>query len=175
MFQSVRPNSQIYVFHSGAEPYLEIGSVINQPLPKPKYQIPVNFGQPQEMVVDLVVKINGQSVNYNGLPAQMDAADTFSNGESIVVADSRDAITSEIFSQKQKSLDIVNNFEPSKLRIAKLDKILNELHPEYAEKDAQMKEIQGMKDQINAMTQTIGELMATNRQLIEKLSSNNIK
>jgi hypothetical protein len=32
--------------------------------------MPVNFGQQQEMVVDLTVKIKDFIVNYNNLPAQ---------------------------------------------------------------------------------------------------------
>ena len=77
MFQSVRPNGQLYIFHKGDNPFLEMGTVINQPIPKPKYSIPMSLGQPQEMVVDLLVKANNQNINYNGLPAQLDVADTY--------------------------------------------------------------------------------------------------
>ena len=63
MFQSVRPNSQVFIFHKTNNPSLEVGYVTNQPLPKPKYSIPQNFGQPQEMVVDLVVKVGNNTIN----------------------------------------------------------------------------------------------------------------
>jgi hypothetical protein len=36
---------------------LESGTVTNMPMPKPKYPMPPNFTQPQEMVVDITVKI----------------------------------------------------------------------------------------------------------------------
>ena len=86
---------------------VDIGFVTYQPIPKPKYSMPQTFGQPQEMVVDLVVKANNEVMNLNGIPAQADVADSFSNGETVVVSTSKDAINAELVSEKQKSLDIV--------------------------------------------------------------------
>ena len=135
MFQSLRQNSPIYIFHKGNNPILEMGVVTNIPMPKPKYTngIP-NFVQPQEMVVDLTVKINDRIVNYNGIPANADVADTYSNGENIVVSDSRDAMNAEVFSYKQRSVELINSVDAHKGIIVGCDNILNELNPEYAEK-----------------------------------------
>lgn len=170
MFQSVRPNSPIYIFHKGNNPHLEIGSVASTPMIKPKYQIPSTFGQPQEMVVELSVKLNGQNVTYSGLPAQLDIADSFSNGESIVVADSKEAMNSEIANLRQKSVDIINSKEFHEHFISGCDKALSELNPEFAEKQAQKERIELLESQVSEMTKNIGELMNTNRQLIEQLS-----
>ena len=111
MFQSVRPNSQIYIFHKGDTTKLEIGYVINQPVARPKYQVPPTFGQAQDMVVDLNVKVNGQSVNFTNIPAQLDIADSTSNGENLVISDSKEAMNAEILSMKQKSIDIINSID----------------------------------------------------------------
>ena len=173
MFQSVRPNSQIYIFHKTDKPYLEIGQVISQPITKPKYSMPTTFGQQHEFVTDISVKVNGQTVNYNGLPAQQDIADTFSNGESIVVADSREAINSEVFSSKQKSLDIINSKPYHEGLVVIYDKILTELNPEYAEKQSQKEEIDTLKNQVGEMSKNVSELMKTNALLVEKLSKMN--
>lgn len=170
MFQSVRPNGQIYIFHKGDKPFLEIGSVVSQPMVKPKYSVPPTFGQPQEMVVDLSVKINGQNVTYSGLPAQLDIADSFSNGESIVVADSKEAMNAEILSLKQKSIDIINSSDFHRNFISVCDKILSDLNPEFAEKQAQKEEIESLKTQVSEMTKSIGELMNANKMLIDQLS-----
>lgn len=134
MFQSVRPNSQIFILHKGDTPRLEIGYVINQPVPRPKYQLPTTFGQTQEMVVDLVVKTNDQNYNYNNLPAQLDVADSMSNGESLIISDSRDGLNSEIVNLKQKSIDIANSRDYHLSLVEKYDSILLELNPELAEK-----------------------------------------
>jgi hypothetical protein len=52
------------------------------------------------MVVDLQVKVNDLIVNYNSIPAQMDVADSFVDGKSIVISDSRDAMNTEILNYK---------------------------------------------------------------------------
>lgn len=170
MFQSVRPNSQIYIFHRGDNPRLEIGYVVNQPIPRPKYQLPAAFGQPQETVVDLVVKTNDQTYNYNNLPAQLDVADSVSNGESLIISDSRDGISSEIINLKQKSVDIANSKEYHLDLITKYDKILMDIHPELAEKQEQKQEIDTLKNQMAEMSKSIAALMEANKELIAKLT-----
>lgn len=170
MFQSVRPNSQIYIFHRGDSPRIEIGYVVNQPIPRPKYQLPAAFGQPQETVVDLVVKTNDQTYNYNNLPAQQDVADSVSNGESLIVSDSRDAISSEIINLKQKSLDIANSKDYHLAMVDKYDKVLLEIHPELAEKQEQKQEMDILKKQMDEMSKSIAALMEANKDLIAKLT-----
>jgi len=170
MFQSVRPNSQIYIFHRGDTPRMEIGYVVNQPIPRPKYQLPAAFGQQQETVVDLVVKTNDQTYNYNNLPAQQDVADSVSNGESLIVSDSRDAISSEIINLKQKSLDIANSRDYHLSMVEKYDKVLLEIHPELAEKQEQKQEMDTLKKQMDEMSRSIAALMEANKDLIAKLT-----
>ena len=159
MFQSVRPNSPIYVFHKGDNPRLETGYVVNQPIPKPKYQMPNAFGQPQELVVDLVIKLNDITVNMNAIPAQLDIADSYSNGENLVISDSRDAMNSEILSLKQKSIDIINSVPYHKNLIVTYDKLLSDFNPEMAEKQAQQKEISELKAQLNEMSRNMALLI----------------
>jgi recombinational DNA repair ATPase RecF len=171
MFQSARPNSQIYIFHKGDTPRIEIGYVVNQPVPRPKYQLPAAFGQPQETVVDLVVKTNDQTYNYNNLPAQQDVADSLSNGESIIISDSREGLNSEILNLKQKSLDIANSKDYHLSLVEKYDKILVDLNPELAEKQEQKQEIDVLKKQMTEMSKSIAALMESNKALIEKLTT----
>jgi len=159
MFQSVRPNSPIYVLHKGDNARLETGYVVNQPIPKSKYQIPPTFGQPQEMVVDLVVKLNDTTVNYNSLPAQADISDSYSNGENIVISDSRDAMNAEIMSTKQKSLDIINSIDFHKSLVNQYDKLLSDFNPEMAEKQAQQQEIASLREQMNIMSKNMSLLI----------------
>lgn len=159
MFQSVRPNSPIYVFHKGDNPRLETGYVVNQPIPKPKYQMPNAFGQPQELVVDLVIKLNDATVNMNAIPAQLDIADSYSNGENLVISDSREAMNSEILSLKQKSIDIINSAPYHKNLINTYDKLLSDFNPEMAEKQAQQKEISELRAQMNEMSRNMALLI----------------
>ena len=149
---------------------MEIGYVVNQPIPRPKYQLPAAFGQPQETVVDLVVKTNDQTYNYNSLPAQQDVADSVSNGESLIVSDSRDAISSEIINLKQKSLDIANSKDYHLAMVDKYDKVLLEIHPELAEKQEQKQEMDTLKKQMDEMSKSIAALMEANKDLIARLT-----
>ena len=159
MFQSVRPNSPIYVLHKVDNPRLETGYVVNQPIPKPKYQIPHTFGQPQEMIVDLVIKLNDITVNMNAIPAQLDIADSYSNGENLVISDSRDAMNSEIISLKQKSVDLLNSVDYHRNLITTYDKLLSDFNPEVAEKQAQQQEISELRTQMNEMSKNMALLI----------------
>ena len=169
MFQSVRPNSQIYIFHRGDSLKIETGYLVNQPIPKPKYQLPNTFGQ-QNLVVDLIVKIGDRQVNYNNLPANLDIADSYSNGESIVIADNREAINVELLNLKQKSTDIINSIDYHRNLINEYDRLLSELNPEFAEKQEQKREIDTLKEQMSEMSKSVNSLMESNRKLIERLT-----
>lgn len=122
------------------------------------------------MVVDITAKVNGQTINYTGLPAQSDIADTISNGDSIVISDSKEAMNAEILSLKQKSLDVINSVDFHRNLANSCDKILSDLNPEFAEKQAQREEIDSLKAQMSEMSKNIGDLMEANRRLIEQLS-----
>lgn len=71
MFQSLRTNNQLYILHKDANPFIEYGPVVSVSAPKPKYPMASPMGQlPQmEMVVDVVVCINGQNTTFQNLPA----------------------------------------------------------------------------------------------------------
>ena len=172
MFQSVRPNSPIYIFHKGDNPRLETGYVVNQPIPKPKYVIPNNFGQPQELVVDLVIKTSDSTYNLNSLPAQLDISDSYSNGENLVVSDSKDAMNSEIISQKQKSLDIINSKPYHEKLIVVYDKLLSDFNPEMAEKQAQQQEISALRSQMDEMSKSMALLIEQLKNKEDKRNAN---
>lgn len=170
MFQNLRVNSQIYILHKDATPYMEQGSIVSVSGPRPKYPSPQQLGQfPQmELVVDLVVNIGGQNTNFQGLPAGVEIADFGQNGN-IVVSCSRDAISSETLTARQRSLDIVNSRDYHLGLVEAYDKIYNNLNPEFAAKQQQDREIAAMKEQIAAMTQNVNNLMMVNQKLMEQL------
>ena len=104
------------------------------------------------MIVDLSVKVNNQIVNYNGLPAMLDIADSYSNGEAIVISDNREAMNAEILAYKQKSIDAINSIEQHKQIVTGCEEILNSLNPEYAEKKQQQNEISVLKTQMSEVS-----------------------
>ena len=172
MFQSLRQNSPIYIFHKIDNPCLEIGTISTISLPKPKYAVPATFNSTQEMCVDIVVKINNNVVNYNNLPATLDIADSTSNGDNIVIASSKEAMNAEILSLKQKSIDELNRKEYNENIVRNCDKILADLNPEFAEKQAQKAEIDSLKLQMQEMSKNMQSLIELNKQLMKQTSNN---
>ena len=163
MFQSLRPNNQVFILHKDRA-LLETGSVVSVSTPVPKYPVQPMFGQPQEMVVDLVVKVNNQDITYQKLPATLDIAD-FGNSN-IVLSDSREAMNSEITSLKQKSVTILNSIDFHKDMITNCDRILSESNPEFAEKQQQQLEINTLKTQMGELSKNMTELMELNKKLM---------
>ena len=170
MFQSLRPNSQIFVLHRGDNLSIESGFVSNVSIPRPKFNQQPILGKPQELVVDISVKLNSQVVNYNNLDASADIAESYSNGENIIIATSREAMNSELSNLKQRSYDIINSMEQHKHLINEYEKVLTELNPEFAEREQQKNEIKIIKDQMNTISQNMVALMSAQKELIERLN-----
>ena len=168
MFQSLRANNQFYVLHKDGAPRVEIGNVVSVSAPAPKFPMQMNYGQPQEMVVDVVVRMGEQTTTFQKLPAGSDIADFGPNGN-IVVADSREAMNSELTAMRQKSYDIINSVDFHKSVIEGCDKTLRELNPEYAEKQQQQQEIADLIKQVEMMSKGMADMLAANRELIAQL------
>ena len=167
MFQNLRQNSPLYIFHKGDNPYMETAYIISVSPAKPKYGLPPTFGQQQDLVVDIQAKVNGNVVNYNSLPANMDIADTFNGVEGIIVSDNKEAMNSELISLKQKSIDSINSVEKHKQLLLSYEKILNDLNPEYAEKQQQQSEINMLKNQMKDVSATLSSLTELIKELKE--------
>lgn len=173
MFQSLRPSNTFYVLHKDSVPYIEIGSVVSVSAPMPKFQFPQTFGQPQEMVVDVVVRINDNNLTFQKLPANQDIAD-FGTNASIVVATSKEAMNAELSSIKQKSIDIINSVNFHKSVIEGCDKTLRDLNPEYAEKQQQQDEINTLKQNMDDMRNSMAELMRMNKELLTRFNASSV-
>ena len=169
MFQSLRASNQFYILHKDAVPYVEIGSVVSVSAPMPKFPLPTNFGQPQEMVVDVVVHVNDNNVTFQKLPANQEIADFGMNG-SIVVATSKEAMNSELSSLRQKSVDIINSVNFHKSVIDGCDKTLRDLNPEYAEKQQQQEEINTLKQNMEEMRRGMADLMKMQKDFLAQMS-----
>lgn len=160
MFQALRPNNQIFILQKN-KPVLDVGTVVSVSMPVPKYPMQPMFGQPQEMVVDIVAKVNNQDITYQKIPANLDVADFGNNG--IVLSDNKEAMNSEIMCLKQHSVDVINSVEYHQNLISECDKLLTSLNPDLAEKQAQ-------KDRIDSLESQVLALVEMNKQLMARLS-----
>ena len=157
MFQNLRTGNTIYVLNKENGLSLEKGTIVSESLPVPKYPLATTFGN-QEMLVDIIVKINNQEITYQKLPANSDIADFGNTG--IVLSASKEAINSEIVSLKTKSEDIINSVDYHKNIINDCDKLLSELNPDFAERQKQQDEIKMLKEQISSVAESVSTLIS---------------
>lgn len=158
MFSNLRTNSQIYILHKESTPYIEIGQVMSVSQPQPRFPV-TNFMNPQELVVDVVVKINGNDITLQKLPANLDVADQGTTNGALVITTSREAMNSEVDSLRQKSLSILNSIDYHKKIVQDCELLLQRLNPEFAEQKQQKQEIDTLKSQMSEMMASIKDLM----------------
>lgn len=163
MFSNLRANSQLYILHKDASPYIEVGQVVSVSQPQPRFPVS-NFMNPQELVVDVVVKINDNNVTLQKLPANLDIADQGTSNGAIVITTSREAMNAEVDTLRQKSLSILNSIDYHKKVVQDCELLLQRLNPEFAEQKQQKQEIDMLKSQMS-------EMMAGMKELMEQLKS----
>lgn len=166
-FQNLRNGNQLFILHKDSIPTLEIGKVTNVSVPIPKYGNPGIYNQ--EMVVDIIVEENGQTTNFQKLPATGEIADF---GNSIVISCNKEAMNSEVLSMKQRSQDIINSIETHKNIIKGCDEIISKLDPEIVERQKREEENRALREEINSLKEMFQEFMKTS--LNQKQYGNNI-
>ena len=159
MFSNLRSGSQVYILHKDATPYIEVGQVVSVSQPIPRYQAN-NFMAPQELVVDVVVSVNGNNITLQKLPASLDVADQGTANGSLFISTSRESMNTEITSLRQKSQDIINSIDYHKKVVQDCEILLQRLNPEFAEQKKQKQEIDNLKTQMAEMMNGMKELMA---------------
>lgn len=159
MFSNLRPGSQIYILHKDSTPFIEVGQVVSVSQPIPRYQVN-NFMAPQELVVDVVVSVNGNNITLQKLPANLDVADQGTANGSLFISTSRETMNAEVSSLRQKSQDILNSIDYHKKIIQDCEILLQRLNPEFAEQKQQKQEIDNLKAQMSEMMNGMKELMA---------------
>lgn len=170
MFQSLRTNQNFYILTKGTQPRLDVGTVTSVTAPQIKFQaIPQGLGQQPEYVVDVTVTVNGATQQYQRLPANKEIADFGDGYGNIVVSMSRDAMNNEIATLKNKSEDHIRRVEEEKQKIISYETILQQLNPEYAEKQKQEAEIMSLKNQVSTMAQSYTNLEQMMSQLLSEL------
>lgn len=150
-FQNLRNNHQLYILYKENIPRLEIGKVLQISLPVPKYG-----NMYSDLVLDITVDVKGNAVNFQKLPANAEIADF---GSDVVIAISKEAMSNEVMSMKQKSEDIINSIEQHHSIIQGCDEILQTLNPEIAEKQKQEQENKALREEINSLKEMFSEFM----------------
>lgn len=173
MFQSLRTNQQFYILTKGVNPRLDIGIVTAVTAPQMKFQsIPQGLGAQPEYVVDVTVTVNGATQQYQRLPANKEIADFGDGYGNIVVSTSRDAMNNEIATLKNRSEDHIKRVDEERQKIVAYEQILQQLNPEYAEKQKQEAEIINLKNKVSAIDIKLEQMMS---QLLSELKGDSKK
>lgn len=167
MFGQLRINNPLFVLNRQGTPCLEVGTVVSVTAPMPQLS---SIGQPTMYTVDVTARVNDQNVTYQKLPANMDVADFAGNGN-IVVTCSRESMNSELQAMRQRSVDVVKSVDYHNGMIQAIDKIIQDLNPEEAEKLALQKEVTDLKGQMLQMSQSVNALLEQNKQLMEQIKN----
>ena len=154
-FSNLRSGNQLYILHKDSVPTIEIGKVISISQVSPKYG---NMYSP-EMIVDISANVNGQPTNFQKLPALGDIADF---GNNIVLSCNKDAMSSEVLSMKQRSVDLINSVELHQNIIKGCDEILTQLNPEIKEKQRQEEENKALREELNQLKDMFKEFLKVN-------------
>lgn len=176
MFQSLRNNQQFYILTKGITPRLDVGIVTAVSAPQMKFpSMPQGLGSQPEYVVDVTVTVNGATQQYQRLPANKEIADFGDGFGNIVVSTSRDAMNNEIATLRNRSEDHIKRVDEEKQKIIAYESILQQLNPEYAEKQKQEAEIMSLKNQVAAMAQSNANLEQMMSQLLSELKGESKK
>lgn len=170
MFQSLRNNQNFYILTKGVQPRLDIGTVTSVSVPQLKFSsIPQGLGAQPEYVVDISVLVNGSQQQFQRLPANKEIADFGDGFGNIVVSTSKEAMNNELSILKMASEDHIKRVDEERQKVLAYEAILQQLNPEYAEKQKQEAEIVQLKNQIQAITQTNSNLEKMMTELLSKL------
>ncbi len=161
-FFNLRGSSPLYILNKEGVPSVNIGSVVGVTSPVPKWGVPMAFGQPQEMVVDLTVKVDDKQGQFFKVPAGAEVYEYENNGVKTpyVLATSRDAINAEVNVLRQQAVGVLNSVDYNRQVIAACDEMLRQLNPEFAEKQRQDQEISELKKQLSEQQAQMAELIS---------------
>lgn len=157
MFQGLRQQSLFYILDKGEDLKLNIGQVVSVSNPQPRYNqftTPQPFGQP-EMVVDVKVKVGEDTVEFK----QLGANQTIANSGSVVVSDSKEAMSAEVEGLLRTSKGILDSVPYHEKVIVSCDTILRDLNPTFKKEKEQEEKIGMLEEKMVGIEDTLGEMM----------------
>lgn len=157
MFSAVRQGNLFYILSKSDKPSVRIGQVesVSNPVPKyPTFNPATPYNPQPEMLVDVKVKCDGETMDFQKLPA---------NGEvysypNAVVSDKKEAIISEVEAMLQTSKQIVESVDYHQSVISNCDNILKELNPQFAKEKHQEEKINALEGQVISLKDDLGEI-----------------
>lgn len=144
----MRTGTAFYVLNK-VEPKLSVGEVVSVGLPVPQFGTTFQNGimAAPKNTVDVKVKIDGNDVDFQKLPADSGIADFGNSG--MVVSESKDAILTEIEAMRAISQRAIGEMPRHESIVAESDRMIAALNPSVAKEAEQAKEIESLKNELS--------------------------
>ncbi len=160
MFKSLSKGLQVYLLEKKEVPRYLIGTVVS--VSEPRFQPQVGQYQMNERLIDLTIKVDGDTKTY-------------SVGENQSVAYSRDTtlacsvetISNEVNAIMSNSKECLANVEKYKATISECEKIIKQINPAFAQTVEQEKKLVNLESQVKG----IGQDMKGISQDVKELSN----
>lgn len=158
MFQANRQGNLFYILEKGEELRLKIGQVVSVSNPQPKYgsqfSVPA-FGQ-SEMTVDIRVKVDEETLDFK----QLNANSSIANSGSVVVSDSKDAMSAEVEGLLRTSKAILDSIPYHEKMLGACDNILRDLNPSFKKEKEQEEKIGALEEKMVGIEGTLNDMMS---------------
>ncbi len=166
MFQGLRQNGLFYILEKGEELKLKIGQVVSMTNPQPKYGQFGYAGQP-EMVVDVKVKVDEETMEFK----QLNANSNIANSGSVIVSDSKEAMSAEVEGLLHTSRGILDSVSYHERVLASCDGILRELNPSFKKEKEQEEKIGMLEEKMVGIEGTLTNMMSMLSSALEQSKS----
>ena len=159
MLSGLRQGTPIYVLYKN-ELKVAVGEVVSVSNPVPQFGTTYTAGvlAPPKMTVDVKVRIDGETVDFQKLPADQTIADFGPNG--VVVSESKDAILNEIDGFKKLSERALADIPKHQQIVKGCEQMLCDLNPQIRKDNEQAQEILNLKQGMSELRDDLADIKA---------------
>ena len=166
MFSGLRQNGLFYILEKGDELKLKVGQVVSVSNPQPKYG-QFGYNAQPEMVVDVKVKIDEETMEFK----QLNANASIANSGSVIVSDNKEAMSAEVEGLLHTSKGILESVSYHEKVLTSCDGILRELNPNFKKEKEQEEKMTMLEDEVIGIKDTLSEMMSMLSNALEQSKS----
>jgi ribosome-associated translation inhibitor RaiA len=173
MFSGLRQNGLFYILEKGEDLKLRIGQVVSVSNPQPKYTQfgAAGFAAQPEMTVDVKVKVDEEILEFK----QLNANASIANSGSVIVSDSKEAMSAEVEGLLHTSKGILDSVSYHEKVLASCDGILRDLNPSFKKEKEQEEKIGMLEDKMIGIEGTLSNMMSMLSTALEQSKSRRSK
>lgn len=170
MFSGLRQNGLFYILEKGEELKLKIGQVVSMTNPQPKYG-QFGYNTQPEMVVDVKVKVDEEILEFK----QLNANASIANSGSVIVSDSKEAMSAEVEGLLHTSKGILDSVGYHEKVLASCDGILRDLNPSFKKEKEQEEKMTMLEGEVVGIKDTLRDMMSMLSNALEQSKSKRSK